>query len=217
MDYRYRFNRRVQNDEVQKPQYDAVEDSPESYSQDDDGEGRQPSNNASDHQEDLVHRDYRGDYLDVPSQPHLMKILNKQGDRQILFADKVLKFTGSGKIKRRTLVITEFAIYIVDPETDALKRRIALAAVERVYLSELNDNFVAIIIPTEYDLLMASTRKNEIATKLVEATKSSPDYEVEVVFSNRFEYNASADLVKSVQFEEVEGGVRTRILNKEGN
>ncbi|KAK6250694.1 hypothetical protein SCA6_004699 [Theobroma cacao] len=30
----------------------------------------------------------------------------------------------------------------------------------------------------------------------------------------RFEYNASADLVKEVQFEEVEGGVRTRIVRK---
>ena len=26
------------------------------------------------------HRDYRGDYVDVPSRPYLMKILDKQGD-----------------------------------------------------------------------------------------------------------------------------------------
>ncbi|XVE64325.1 hypothetical protein DITRI_Ditri07aG0092400 [Diplodiscus trichospermus] len=127
------------------------------------------------------------------------------GDQQVLFADKVLKFTSSGKMKRRILMITDFAIYVVDPDTDALKRRIALAAVDKMCLSELSDNFLAIIIPTEYDLLMASTRKTEIVTVLVEATKSAPEYELEVVFSNRFEYNASADLVKEVQFEEVEG------------
>ncbi|XP_042480393.1 myosin ID heavy chain-like [Macadamia integrifolia] len=132
-----------------------------------------------------LHRDYQGDYLDVPSQPYLMKILEKQGDRQVLFADKVLKFTGSGKMKRRILLITDFAIYIVDPETDALKRRIALAAVDKLCLSELNDNFFAIIIPTEYDVLMASTRKTEIVTMLVEATKSTSEYELEVLFSNR--------------------------------
>lgn len=111
--------------------------------------------------------------------------LNFSGDKEVLFADKVLKFTASGKMKRRILMITDFAIYIVDPEADALKRRIALAAVERMCLSELSDNFFAIIIPTEYDVLMASTRKTEIVTVLVEATKSASDYELEVCFSNR--------------------------------
>lgn len=161
-----------------------------------------------------LHRDYKGDYLDVPSQPYLMKILNKQGDGQVYFADKVLKFTGSGKIKRRILIVTDFAIYIVDPITYQLKRRIALAAAEKIYLSELSDNFFAIIIPTEYDLLMASTRKSEIVTVLVDAIKSSSDYELEVVFNNRFEYNAAADLVKEVHFEQIEGGVKTRFLRK---
>ncbi|CAL5344092.1 unnamed protein product [Camellia sinensis] len=150
------------------------------------------------------HRDYRGDYIDVPSRPSLMKIIRKQGDDKVLFADKVLKFTASGKMKQRILIITDFAIYMVDPETDTLKRRIALAAVDKFCLSELSDNFLAIIIPTEYDMLLASTRKTQIVTLLVEANKSTSDYELEVVFSNRFEYNASADLVKEVQFEEVE-------------
>uniref|UniRef100_A0A5B7BW15 Putative Myosin heavy chain-related isoform 1 n=1 Tax=Davidia involucrata TaxID=16924 RepID=A0A5B7BW15_DAVIN len=161
-----------------------------------------------------LYRDYRGDYLDVPSRLYLMKILEKQGDKQVLFADKVLKFTSSGKMKQRILLITDFAIYIVDPETDVLKRRITLAAVDKISLSELSDNFFAIIIPTEYDILMASTRKTEIVTVFVEATKSSSDYELEVDFSNRFEYHAAADLVKEVQFEEVEGGVKTRIVRK---
>ncbi|XP_057484934.1 uncharacterized protein LOC130771334 [Actinidia eriantha] len=160
------------------------------------------------------HRDYRGDYIDVPSRPYLMKILDKQGDKQVLFADRVLKFTGSGKMKRRILLITDFAIYVIDPEKDALQRRIALAAVDKLCLSELSDNFFSIIIPTEYDMLMASTRKTEIVTVLVEAIKNTSDYELEVVFSNSFEYNASADLVKEVQFEEVEGGVKTRIARK---
>ncbi|KAF8412153.1 hypothetical protein HHK36_000109 [Tetracentron sinense] len=136
------------------------------------------------------------------------------GDKRVLFADKVLKFTGSGKMKRRILLITDFAIYVVDPMSDVLKRRIALAAVDKLCLSKLSDNFFAINIPTEYDCFMASARKTEIVTVLVEAIKSMSDYELEVVFSNRFEYHASADLVKEVQFEEVEGGIKTRILRK---
>nr|XP_009770885.1 PREDICTED: myosin IB heavy chain-like [Nicotiana sylvestris] len=136
------------------------------------------------------------------------------GDKKVLFADKVLKFTSSGKMKRRILLMTDFAIYIVDPDIDALKRRISLAAVEKLCLSELSDNFLAIIIPTEYDLLMASTRKTEIVTVLVDATKSQSDYELEVLLSNRFEYNATSELVKEIDFEETEGGVRTRIVRK---
>ncbi|KVI04675.1 Myosin tail 2 [Cynara cardunculus var. scolymus] len=159
-------------------------------------------------------RTCRGDYIDVRSKPYLMKILEKQGDRGVIFSDKVLKFTGLGKMKRRILLITDFAIYIVDPEARALKRRIALAAVERLCLSELSDNFFAVIVPTEYDLLMASTRKTEIVTLLVESMKTTSNYELEVHLSNSFEYNASSDLVKEIQFEEVEDGTRTRIVNK---
>ena len=88
-------------------------------------------------------------------------------------------------MKRRILLITDFAIYVVDPEKDALKRRIALAAVDKLCLSELSDNFFSIIIPTEYDMLMASTRKTEIVTVLAEAIKNTSDYELEVVFANR--------------------------------
>ncbi|XP_027338984.1 myosin heavy chain IB [Abrus precatorius] len=216
----FRAQKRVQIDD--DPKYDDVPD--------DEPEGllrfKSSNSNVSDDQEpfmgikvrrkDSLHREYRGDYVHVPSHPFLMKILHKQGDNQVLFADRVVKFTGSGKMKRCVLLITDFAIYIVDSEVGALKRRIALAAVEKIYLSEVSDNFFAVIIPSEYDLLMASTRKTEIVTVLVEATKSksASDFELDVVFSNRFEYNAASNLVKEVQFEEVEGGVKTRILRK---
>ncbi|XP_019149660.1 PREDICTED: myosin ID heavy chain-like [Ipomoea nil] len=156
--------------------------------------------------------DCPGDHVGVPSRPYLMKILQKQGDTNLVFADKVLRFTSSGKMKRRILLITDFAIYIVDPETDVLKRRIALAAVEKLCLSKLSDNFFAIIIPTEYDILMASTRKTEIVMCIADTTRSVSNYELDVFHSNRFEYNATAELVKQIKFEEVEGGVKTRIV-----
>lgn len=88
-------------------------------------------------------------------------------------------------MKRRILVITNFAIYVVDQETYTLKRRIALAAVEKLCLSELSDNFFSIIVPTEYDLLLASTRKTEIVSLLVESMKNTSNYELEVHLSNR--------------------------------
>lgn len=151
-----------------------------------------------------------GDYIGVKSDPYLSKFFSKQGDKKVLFADSVLKFTESEKIKRRILLITDFAIYLFDPEVDSLKRRVALAAVDKLCLSELNDSFLAIIIPSEYDLLVASTRRKEIVSVLVEATKSTSE-ELEVVCSNRFEYNAAADMAKEVQFLEIDGGVKTKI------
>ncbi|KAL8050811.1 hypothetical protein ABFS82_06G103800 [Erythranthe guttata] len=228
---RFLYSRRVQVEaaEPPAPRYDSVDD--ETLNGDDGGADgsdnlklKPSESNVTEDLEPFMGvkvrrkasriRDYVGDYLDVQTRPYLMKILEKQGDRKVLFADKVLKFTGSGKMKRRILLITDCAIYIVDPDIDALKRRIALAAVEKLCLSELSDNFFAIIIPTEYDLLMASTRKTEIVTVLVDATKNASDYELEVSLSNRFEYNPSAEMVKEVQFEDTEGAVRTRIVQK---
>ncbi|KAF9601417.1 hypothetical protein IFM89_019690 [Coptis chinensis] len=62
--------------------------------------------------------------------------------------------------------------------------------------------------------LRDSTRKSEIVTVLVEATKNAADDELKVDFSNRFQYHAAAELVKEFQFEEVEGGIRTRRAKK---
>ncbi|RDY09107.1 Myosin IB heavy chain, partial [Mucuna pruriens] len=202
---RLRMPRRVH---IEDPKYDDVPEESIRF--------KSSNSNVSDDQEPFMgikvrrkaslHRDYKGDYIHVASHPFLMKILHKQGDNEILFADRVLKFTSSGKMKRCVLMITDLAIYVVDPDVDALKRRIALPALERICLSELSDNFFAVIVPSEYDLLMASTRKTEIVTVLAEATKSksASGFELDVVFSNRFEYNAASDLVKEVQFEEVE-------------
>lgn len=82
-------------------------------------------------------------------------------------------------------MITGSAIYLVDPDADVLKRRIMLASIDKICLSKLSDNFFAVIVPSEYDCLMASTRKTEIVTVLVEASKIRSEYEIGVVFSNR--------------------------------
>lgn len=164
-----------------------------------------------------LHRECQGDYVGVPSDPYLSKILRKQGDGKVLFADKVMRFTGTGKIKSRILLVTDVAIYLIDPDSDVLKRRILLAAVEKLCTSELNDNFFAIIIPTQYDCLIASTRKTEIVNVLLEVTKNTSQHELEIFRSNRFEYNAAADMVKQVEFVEVDGGIRARFSQKENS
>ena len=80
---RIRPQRRVQIDQSQQPKYDAVEE-------DENGMRlRQSNSNVTDDQEPFMgvkvrrkaslHRDYKGDYIDVASHPFLIKLLQKQG------------------------------------------------------------------------------------------------------------------------------------------
>ncbi|GLJ36849.1 hypothetical protein SUGI_0744050 [Cryptomeria japonica] len=161
-----------------------------------------------------LNRQYHGDYLNVKSNQNIFNLLQKQGDKKLLFADNILKVNGSGKIKRQVLLISDVAAYLLDAQWGNLKRRIALKAVEKVCLSELSDNFFAIIVPTEYDTLLASSRKTEIVAVLVEAIKKLTDNPLEVILSNRFEYCVASDSTREMFFEEVEGGVKTRIVKK---
>eukprot|EP00252_Welwitschia_mirabilis_P020681 TRINITY_DN5111_c0_g1_i2.p1 TRINITY_DN5111_c0_g1~~TRINITY_DN5111_c0_g1_i2.p1 ORF type:complete len:162 (+),score=24.58 TRINITY_DN5111_c0_g1_i2:172-657(+) len=133
-----------------------------------------------------MYRKQRGDYLQISNNESILKLLNKQGDRHVLFADNVVKVSRSGKVKKQILLITDIAVYMLDPHWGNLSRRIALQAIEKVCLSELNDNFFALIVPSEYDSLLASTRKTEIVTVLDEATKKISDTPLEIVFANMY-------------------------------
>lgn len=167
-----------------------------------------------------MYRVFSADYLDVPANATLVKLLSKQGDKQVLFADSVMKVNRKCKLVRRVLIVTDVAIYILDSTFYRLKHRIPLQNIENLSLSELSDNFFAISVPSEYDCLMASTRKSEIVTVLVEAVRQlinspSPENELQVKFSNSFEYYIDAEHIREVHFEPVEGGgIKTRFVDK---
>ncbi|XP_002980279.2 myosin ID heavy chain [Selaginella moellendorffii] len=160
-----------------------------------------------------MYRQFQGDYINVAGNQHILKLLTKQGDRQVLFADNVIKVNRRSKVRKRVLLITDVALYSLDADWFTLKRRISLSAIEKVLLSELNDNFFALSVSTEYDCLFASTHKTEIVTILQEATRKL-DTPLEVCFSNRFEYYMDSENIREVIFEEVPGGVKTTFVNK---
>jgi hypothetical protein len=164
----------------------------------------------------FVQRFFSADYIDVPANAQILKLLSKQGDRQVLFADNVMKLNRSAKLVRRVLIITEVAMYILDSDFYRMRHRFALQAIKKLSLSESNDYFVAVHVPSEYDCLMASPRKQEIVTVLAEAAKSATasDDAIEVNLSKSFEYNMDAEHVREVHLEEVEGGVKSRFLDK---
>ncbi|CAN6869211.1 hypothetical protein Bca4012_044571 [Brassica carinata] len=154
--------------------------------EEEDGGTSEPFGGAKVRRKNSRYREHSGDYLhssliDEDSRETRLALLHSHRDTSIRFTDKVLKFTGSGKMKRLIFILTDFAIYLIDPETEAMTRRIALAAVEKI------------------------TQKTELVQVLVDVTKSASDYELEVLICNRFEYNASTSLVKEVSFEETEG------------
>ena len=85
---RYKAQRRVQIDESETPKYD--DDVQDEELQEENGMRLRPSDsNVSEDQEPFMgfkvrrkaslRREYKGDYLDIPSRPFLMKILQKQG------------------------------------------------------------------------------------------------------------------------------------------
>lgn len=155
---------------------------------------------------------FRGDYLNLAANESVVKVLSRHGDQMVLFADVIMKVSKQCRMSKRILIITDSAMYILGVDVFLLKRRIPLRSVSELCLSELNDNFFAIIIPAESDCLLASTRKTEIVTVLVEATKKLVPDGLTVTFSNRFEYSVDPETTRQVQFERVDGGVSTAIF-----
>lgn len=88
------MNRRVQIDESQPPNHDAVDDGDDNSMR-----MRLSENNVTENQEPFMgvkvrrkaslHREYKGDYIDVPSHPYLMKVMEKQGNFLCVWLSKV--------------------------------------------------------------------------------------------------------------------------------
>lgn len=102
----------------------------------------------------------------------------------MLFADTVAKVNRHNRIIPRLLVITESSVGIFECATFRLKRRVLLKNMECLALSELQDNFLGVMVPEESDMLLVSTRKTEIVTVLVEATKKNTGRDLDVHFNN---------------------------------
>jgi hypothetical protein len=108
----------------------------------------------------------------------------------VLFAENMVKVTRRRRLVRRILLITDVAVYLIEPQFFNVKRRIPITSIAKLCLSEQSDNFFAVIVPSEYDTLLASTRKSEIVTVLVEASKkalaSQTEESLEVDFANKY-------------------------------
>lgn len=108
------------------------------------------------------------------------------GDQRIVFSDIVIKINKRNKMQERILLITEAAIYNIDPGNFKVKRRIPISSVGGIKLSKLPDNFFCLHVPSEYDYLLVSSRKTEIVTNVIQYYEAATKSKLPVSFSNRY-------------------------------
>ena len=125
--------------------------------------------------------------------------------------DVIIKVNRRNKMQERIFLLTETAIYNVDPGNYKCKRRIQLKELGSVSLSKLPDNFFALHIPHEHDYLLVSSKKTEVVSRLIEAYENLTGEPLSINFSNSFEYRISDNTMREIHFSRVEGGVSTQI------
>ena len=161
------------------------------------------------------------------SSPDVVKLLAKHGEPPlVLFSEEVLKINRRGEAVPRVLLVAANAVYLLDAETRRARRRMATRALSCVRMSEFADNFLALVCPDEYDVLLVCARKIEAVMAMRDAyataTAKPPagadpagelrggrggarrDLPVEI--GESFVYAAGADLTKRVTFVRLENG-----------
>jgi hypothetical protein len=149
------------------------------------------------------------------SSPEVVKLLAKHGEPPlVLFSEEVLKINRRGEAVPRVLLVAANAVYLLDAETRRARRRMATRALSCVRMSEFADNFLALVCPAEYDVLLVCSRKIEAVMAMRDAKramsgasagdKGAADLPVEI--GESFVYAAGADATKRVTFVRLENG-----------
>ena len=176
-------------------------------------------------------RPLRPDHCNLRSSPEVVKLLAKHGEPPlVLFSEEVLKINRRGEAVPRVLLVAANAVYLLDAETKRARRRMATRALSCVRMSEFADNFLALVCPDEYDVLLVCSRKIEAVMAVRDAYAAAAaaadagggggadarlDLPVEIGAS--FAYAAGADLAKRVTFVRLENGeVDTTIRDARG-
>jgi myosin-1 len=139
------------------------------------------------------HKKYFGDYIRLQNSDLMKQIEKDYGDKHVLFSGVVGKFNKKYKRQDRILMITERAVYNLDPNGYMINRRIPLRRIKGVAVSPLTDGFFILNVPDEYDYLMESNKKTEILKVLAEnytaATRSTLKFVVKEKFVTSFLIN----------------------------
>lgn len=188
-----------------------------------------------------AYKRFLGDHLQLQESLTVLKTLSLEGDRRVCFSGLVMKVNRRYKMQERVLVVTDLAVYNMDPRTYKVKRRIPLTHVSSVSLSPFADNFFAIHVDAPSpanapasatgtttnvaasprvtednggDYLLVSGRKTEIVVVLLENVLLTHERLLRVLFVPNFEWRIDTGDTKEVRFVQEEGGVLTQIVSK---
>lgn len=160
------------------------------------------------------------DHCDIRSKPEIVKLLAKHGEpRFVLFSEEVLKINRRGEAKPRVMVVAQNSVFLLDASTLRVRRKIPIKRLSSIRMSEYSDNFLALIHPEEYDVLLVCGRKIEATVAMTDAfthiareSKEKEEFSevnnptLPVEFSGNFTYAAGADLRKRVTFTRLDNG-----------
>lgn len=134
----------------------------------------------------------------------------------VLFSDEVLKINRRGEAVPRVMLVASNAVYLLNAETHRVHRKLPLRSLGALRMSELSDNFLAIVNPDEYDCLLVCARKIEAVMAMCDARRAlgrgssgvggRGGGELPVELSLRFEYRAGANMTKIVAFTRLDDG-----------
>lgn len=161
----------------------------------------------------------------------IAKLLAKHGEPAlVLFSEEVLKINRRGEAVPRVLLVAPNALFLLDSGTMRVRRKIQIKRLAAIRMSEHNDNFLALIHPEEYDVLLVCARKIEATLAIGDAfgavtgrrdtekdesgsrkkdesrSENLEPPRLPVELSSNFTYAAGADLTKRVTFTRLENG-----------
>ena len=152
------------------------------------------------------------DRLNLQENPKIALMIAKNGENSIMFSDVVNKVNRRGKTKDLWMMITDGAVYLLEPHSGKLQHRTPLANISHISASQLPDNFFIIHVPSEQDRLFVSGRKTEVVTVLRIAYFDSQKQELNIALQNIIDYRVDRDQVRRVVFYQGEDGVYTKLF-----
>eukprot|EP00951_Prasinocladus_malaysianus_P019148 scaffold154581_cov42-Prasinocladus_malaysianus.AAC.1 len=155
----------------------------------------------------------RNDYISASLNPSVAKLLSKNGDMAVLFADLVYKVNRKGELKSKILVLTDQYMYVLDHVNYSQRLRVPIQAIDEIKLSRFDDGFFAVYHASETkDQLLVSRRRAEFANSLIEARTDS---RLKAGYSAAFVQRLDANTIREVTFYlDDEQLIHTRLVTR---
>ncbi|KAG2393751.1 hypothetical protein C9374_007282 [Naegleria lovaniensis] len=149
------------------------------------------------------HKKFYGDYIHLAKSELMKKISEDFGDQEVSFSGVVTKYNKKYKKQERILLITERAIYNIDPNGYIIHRHIPMRRLKAVTVSPYTDGFFVIHTPDEYDYVFESNKKTEILKVLSENYTNATRAKMKFFVKNSIKHRMKKGNENRLEFKEV--------------